>query len=107
MLTLGGELDDGTLRAIADLDALRERPTAHEELGEAIARGAKMFADLAVCDLESAHGRAARLGVVDRRDAVARRDRSRERQLLLCGHARVIARPLATKRTGIPAHLAP
>src|SRR3990172_5500127 len=70
MLAFGGELDDGTVADVTDLDSLGECAAAPPELGESVACGPKLLADLAVSDLEAAHGRAAALGVVHRCRAV-------------------------------------
>src|SRR3990172_9732969 len=63
MLALGGELDDDAVAHVTDFDSLRERAAARPDLGEPVACGPKLLADLAMGDLEPAPGRAAALRV--------------------------------------------
>src|SRR3990172_5073412 len=55
---------------VAALASLGARAAAREELDEPVACGTKLLANLAVSDLEAAHGGAAPLGVVHRRRTI-------------------------------------
>src|SRR5262249_33123372 len=59
----GSELDHGPLVKVTDFDTLGKVLALRGELRHASARGAQLFAELAMGDLEAAHGRAALFGI--------------------------------------------
>ena len=64
MLAFGGELDHGPLVEVADFDALGNIAALLEQPRHARAGRAQLLAELAMGDLEAAHGRAALFGIV-------------------------------------------
>ena len=70
MLSFRGQLDYGTFAEVPDFHPLRKFSTAGEKLGEVPSGSPKLLSDLAVGDLETAHGRSTLLRVVRRRRAV-------------------------------------
>src|SRR5260370_38359906 len=64
MVALRGELDQGPLAEVSDLDAVSNIAALLEEAGDASAGRAQPLAERAMSDLEAPHGRAALLGVV-------------------------------------------
>ena len=64
VLTFGGESDHGLFAKIADLNTCKKATTLVEEFAQSVPSGAQVLAELAVGDLEPAHGGTVLLGVV-------------------------------------------
>src|SRR6516162_9179179 len=63
VLAFGSELDHGPPVKVTDFDTLGKFLALRGELRHASAGGAQLFAELAMGDLEAAHGRAALFGI--------------------------------------------